>query len=190
MISRFYADIASTRDVICVLRMDDPDDGAPTPPIYEGVECQSLGTAFTWNAPSDTSKPTWPVGATAIVWVETATLDEIKSKKNAEINAARLSANMTSFPYGGKSIACDALSRSDIDGTNGYVTLNGALPPNWGGAWKAIDNTYVTITTVDDWKAFYAAMISQGQTNFSHAQDLKSQLAGATTPEQVAAIVW
>jgi hypothetical protein len=126
----------------------------------------------------------------AVRWDDPRTLDEIKAAKNAEINAARLSANMTSFPYAGKGIACDTLSRSDIDGTNGYVTLNGALPPGWGGAWKAIDNTYVPIATVDDWKAFYAAMVSAGTANFNHAQDLKTQLAAATTPEQVAAIVW
>jgi hypothetical protein len=126
----------------------------------------------------------------ALTWTVSTPLADLKTSKNAEINAARMTANMTSFSYGGKAIACDALSRSDIDGINGYVTLNGVLPPGWGGAWKAIDNTYVAISTVDDWKAFYASMVGQGQTNFSHAQDLKAQLAAATTPDQVAVITW
>lgn len=118
------------------------------------------------------------------------TLDELKAKKNAEINLARASANTSTFPHDGKTFACDALSRSDIDGVNGYVALYGALSPAFHGAWKAADNSYYPIADVAAWKAFYASMVATGAANFAHAQTLKAQLAAATTSEAVAAIVW
>lgn len=117
-------------------------------------------------------------------------LAALKAKKNAEINEARLAANFSTFTHTGKAIACDQLSRSDIDGTNGYVSLYGELPAGWPGGWKAVDNTYVPITTVDEWKAFYASMFAAGSANFAKAQALKAQIADATTAEQVAAITW
>ena len=118
------------------------------------------------------------------------TLIELKAAKNAEINIARAAANTSTFDHSGKTFSCDQLSRSDIDGVNGYVALYGALPPGFHGAWKAVDNTYLPIADVDAWKVFYTAMVAQGAANFAHAQELKAQLAAATTPEAVAAIVW
>ena len=61
----------------------------------------------------------------------------VKQLKNEEINASRLVATYTSFEHGGKIIASDQLSRSDIDGINGYVALNNAFPPGWPGAWNS-----------------------------------------------------
>lgn len=117
-------------------------------------------------------------------------LDSLKAIKNGEINAARAKANGGTFAYAGKSFACDALSRGDIDGVNGYVALSGELPPGFPGAWKAVDNTYLSLTDVVAWTGFYAAMVASGAANFSHAQQLKAALAAATTPKEVAAIVW
>lgn len=118
------------------------------------------------------------------------TLADLKAAKNAEINAARLTANRSTFVHLTKQFACDELSRSDIDGANGQISNLGAMPAGWPGGWKAVDNTYLPITTVVDWKAFYSSMFAAGAANFAHAQDLKTQLASATTPAQVAAIVW
>lgn len=114
----------------------------------------------------------------------------LKAAKNAEINAARLAANFSTFPYADKAIACDQLSRSDIDGTNGFVNLYGTLPPGWPGGWKAVDNTYVPISSVDGWKAFYSSMFAAGNANFAKAQALKTQIEAATTPEEVQSITW
>lgn len=119
-----------------------------------------------------------------------ANLAAAVQKKNAEINAARLAANFSTFSYGGKAIACDTLSRSDIDGTTGYVSLFGTFAPSWGGGWKAVDNSYVPITTVEEWKAFYQAMYAQGQDNFLRAQALKQQLAAAASQDAIDAILW
>lgn len=117
-------------------------------------------------------------------------LSAIKALKNDEINAARLAANRSSFTYTGKAIACDELSRSDIDGVNGFVALTGALPLGWPGGWKAMDNSIVVIADVADWTAFYGAMVAAGNANFAHAQTLKTQLAAASTEAAVAAIRW
>lgn len=117
-------------------------------------------------------------------------LDALKAKKNEEINQARLKANRSTFMFMGKAIACDELSRGDIEGTNGIIGNIGDLPPGWPGAWKAADNSYVPIPSVAAWKAFYGSMYAQGMTNFAKAQTLKQQLSIATTKEQIDAIVW
>lgn len=110
--------------------------------------------------------------------------------KNAEINAARLKANRSSFTHAGKAFACDELSRSDIDGITSFVTLAGALPPGWPGGWKAIDNSYHPIGTVGEWAAFVGSMVAAGNANFAKSQALKAQLAAAATAEQINAIAW
>lgn len=118
------------------------------------------------------------------------TIGALKAAKNSEINQARATANTSTFTHDGKAFSCDALSRSDIDGVNGYVALYGTLPPTFPGAWKAADNSYYPIADVAAWKAFYASMVATGSANYIHAQELKAQLTAATTTEAVAAIVW
>ncbi len=128
--------------------------------------------------------------ASDLQWVDSRTLEQAKEAKNAEINAARLAANQSTFTFANKQIAVDPLSRSDIDGANGIISLTGALPGGWPGAWKAVDNTYVAIPDISTWTAFYAAMVTQGTTNFVYSQQLKAALAAATTLQQVDAIYW
>ena len=118
------------------------------------------------------------------------TVADAKFLKNEEINAARLGANRSSFTHAGHEFACDDLSRSDIDGTTNTVLLTGAFPNPWPGFWKAVDNALYPISTLDDWKAFYASMGAAGAANFAKSQQLKAQLAAATTIEQVNAITW
>jgi hypothetical protein len=114
----------------------------------------------------------------------------LKAAKNDEINAWRATANQTTFPHAGKQIACDALSRSDIDGVANNIALSGGFPAGFPMAWKATDNTFIELADVDAFKDMYASMTAQGTENFNHAQDLKAQLAAASTPEEVAAIEW
>jgi len=127
---------------------------------------------------------------TTLAWVDPRTLDGLKADKNAEINATRAALNTSSFIHDGKTFSCDSLSRSDIDGVNGYVALYGVLPPDFPGAWKAIDNSYYPLADVAAWKAFYASMVAAGTENFMRAQQLKAQLAAATTAEEVEAVRW
>lgn len=117
-------------------------------------------------------------------------VEPLKAAKNAEINAARLAANQGTFHHLGKPVACDPLSRSDIDGVNGFVALTGSLPPGWPGAWKAADNSLLPIPDVAAWTAFYGAMVAAGNANFGKAQQLKAALEAASTVAEVAAVVW
>jgi hypothetical protein len=126
----------------------------------------------------------------AFQWEDVRTLAESKTMKNEEINAARLAANRSGFVFSGKQIAADELSRSDIDAVAAIVARTGALPVDWPGAWKAVDNTFIPIADVATWDAFYAAMYATGLANFATAQGLKAQLASATTAEEVMAISW
>lgn len=142
--------------------------------------------------------PVWSDGEWVQAWrvtdlpVEQATqnLALALTSKRLQINAWRLQANRGTFTHGGKSFACDELSRSDIDGITSYVTLCGALPPDWPGGWKAIDNTYLAITTVDQWRQFVASMVASGSANFERSQVLKAQLELCTTQAQIDAIQW
>lgn len=117
-------------------------------------------------------------------------LPNLKIRKNDEVNKARLKANRGSFVHAGKEFSCDELSRSDIDGITSFVTLMGGLPPEWPGAWKAIDNTYTPIPDVNAWKAFVGSMVAKGNTNFIKAQTLKAAITAATTVEEVMEINW
>jgi hypothetical protein len=117
-------------------------------------------------------------------------LAALKAAKNEEINAWRAAANFSTFPHAGKQIACDALSRSDIDGVANNIALSGGFPAGFPMAWKATDNTFIQLADVDAFRAMYASMTAQGTANFNHAQDLKARLAAASTPEEIAAIEW
>ncbi len=117
-------------------------------------------------------------------------LEQARLARDAYVNEARMSANFSAFPHAGKAFACDRLSRSDIDGINGYVALHGAFPPGWPGGWKAVDNTYLTMPDVAAWRDFYGAMVATGSGNFAKAQALKARIASATTQAELDAIVW
>lgn len=116
--------------------------------------------------------------------------EDLRTLKCLEIDAARLAANSGTFKYLGKDIAVDALSRSDIDGVNGWVSLTGTLPANWFGGWKAVDNTVIPITSVDGWKALYGALVAAGQANFLKSQQLKAHVSQLSTPFEMDLIRW
>ena len=124
------------------------------------------------------------------LWVETRTMVEQKAAKNNQINTWRLQATYGGFVYQGKRIATDELSLIDLTNTGNRITRTGALPDNWPGGWKAVDNTYIAITTVAAWDAMYEAMYQQGLANFVTSQVLKAQVAAANTIAEVDSVVW
>lgn len=136
------------------------------------------------------------------VWTETwdvsplptetvaANLAAAKAAKNNQINAWRATANQTTFPHAGKLVACDSLSRSDIDAVANSIALTGSFPAGFPGAWKATDNSYIPLPDVAAFKAMHSSMTLQGTINFGHSQTLKATLAAATTLAQVNAITW
>ena len=117
-------------------------------------------------------------------------LQAAKTAKSLQINQWRATANQSNFTHSGKTIACDALSRSDIDAVAGSIALTGAFPAGFPGAWKAMDNSYVMLPDVTAFKAMYASMTLQGTINFGHSQDLKAAVAAATDVDAVDAVVW
>ncbi len=116
-------------------------------------------------------------------------LENARKDKRLQLNMSRLAANTSTFPYGGKLIACDALSRSDIDGVLGFA-LRGSLPAGFPGVWKATDNTYVPIPDAATFLLMFDAMVAQGVTNFLHSEQKKAELAAAETLAEIAAIQW
>ena len=136
-----------------------------------------IGTTTTLNAPipSETIPPT---------------LAEQKTAKNLQINQWRTEANNSTFTHLGKSIACDELSRRDIDGVAGEITLNGAFPAGFPNKWKSTDNSYLSLPDIPAFKAMYSSMTLQGITNFGRSELRKAELASATTIDQLNAIVW
>lgn len=117
-------------------------------------------------------------------------IDALRKVKNAEIDHWRAVANASTFPHGGKQIACDALSRSDIDGVANHIALFGDFPEGWPGGWKATDKTMLPLADVDAFRAMYASMTAEGTSNFNHSQNLKAELALAKTQDEIAAIQW
>lgn len=146
----------------------------------------SAGIRPTLPAPSQFH--TWDFAARG--WQDLRTLVDLKALKNAEINAWRARANQTSFPYLGRAIACDALSRSDLDAVAGNIALTGNFPASFPGAWKAVDNSYVALHDVAAFTNLYTAMTTQGALNFQRAQSLKAALLQAGSLAEIEAIVW
>jgi hypothetical protein len=140
------------------------------------------------EAPTPTSQYLWTDDGPA--WVDLASLDQLKARKNAEINQWRAAANQSTFPFAGKLIDCDALSRSDIDAVANHIGLFGAFPDGFPMAWKTADNDYVLLPDVAAFKAMYRAMTAQGTANFDRSEALKVALGNATDAAEVAAITW
>lgn len=138
------------------------------------------------------STPSYPAtwSNSTKTWTDLRSLAELKAAKLLEINQGRATANMGQFTYLGKQIACDRLSRSDIDAVNGELALTGTFPAGWPGGWKCVDNTYVVIADKATWVAFYQAMTAQGTSNFLYAQSLKQQVVLATTATEIENITW
>ncbi len=134
-----------------------------------------------------TTVPGSPFLAGNITSDQTISLDKLKCRKVLEIDRARLSANRGTFDFGGKEFSCDELSRSDIDAVTGLTSLIDSVPVS---QWKAVDDTYIDIPDKATWISFYVAMVQKGQENYEHSQALKAALILATTPEEVAEIVW
>jgi hypothetical protein len=147
---------------------------------YKKAMARPVGATFSFDA----------TGILTITPAPAPTIDELKAAKNDEINRARLAANQTTFEHGGKLVACDPLSRSDIDAVAIHVARSGAFPTGFPGAWKAVDNSYIMLPDLAAWDAFYASMTAQGTANFNHAQALKEQLKNALTKEEIDAIRW
>jgi hypothetical protein len=184
-----FLEIDPDNIIVAMHRIDWPDEGPPPmPEVLEGNRAEALSEAISMTGPTATSRPRWRDGA--VVWEETATLEELKAAKRAEITRERLAADADHFMYQDKAIRTADKDMIDLFSTNGYVALFGEFDASWPGGWKTIDNSYLPIATVDEWKPFYKAMYCTGIANFRKSQELKAAIDAATTAEQVNSITW
>jgi hypothetical protein len=160
-------------------------------PVVTDFQVASLGTVL-FNTNNQTWEQVWDIQEKALADKEAA-LQKMKDQKIQTIERWWYAANLK-FEYEGKEIACDPRSTDSLFWTNGHVATQNALPANWPGGWKAMDNTYVSIPDVTVWNAFYAAMGARGITNFLRAQLLKSQVQAVNNLETAISdldlIVW
>lgn len=122
--------------------------------------------------------------------VYAAKIAQAKASRKADINVWRVQADMSYFEFDGRQIAVDEASMRRILGTSAMVALLGTFPEGWPGAWKAMDNSYVSIPDVATWNALVAAMSAQGAANFAKQQQLKALVDEAVTLSEVDAITW
>lgn len=185
MIRRYYADVLGDDSVQRVFYIDDPDEGPPTPPTANGTP-QYIGTAFSWDAPSDTSKPTWPAGATAIVWVETASLGDMKAAKLAEL-ASAFSTRMATIKAGYPEEEVSSWFKQEAE-ARAYTADSSAATPLLSAMATARNITVAdlaarVISNADAWSATSGAIIGKRQAY----EDAVNAASDAAT---VAAIVW
>jgi hypothetical protein len=120
----------------------------------------------------------------------TDSIEALRTRKSAEINAAWIRADSTAFEYSGEQFRAGADDVLRLNSINGYISLMNEMPPDWIGAWKTMADTYIALPDVDSWKPFYTAFVMKGVTNYLAAQGLKARLAAAETADEIAAIVW
>lgn len=130
--------------------------------------------------------------AGALVWMEGATLEQLRIQRNAAINVWKLEANSSYFEFAGEQIAYRDSDRIEIQAVHNWVTLTGTMPawPDWPAAWKAISNRWVPLPDVDTWTAFTLAIAERGTAHFKRAQILKARVTAAATAEELESITW
>lgn len=158
----------------------------PTP--MDGHYIVALSQPVLFAEPSPTSHPFWLEGA--FTWVEMASLEELRTAKNAQINAAWIAADSSAFSYAGETFRAEPDDVLRLNSINGYISLKREMPPDWIGVWKTMDDTFIALPDVASWEPFYTAFVMKGVTNYLAAQGLKAQLAAATTAAEIAAITW
>lgn len=125
-----------------------------------------------------------------LVWQDARDLETVRAHKNQQINAWRAEADRGTFVFMDKQIQVDDLSRMAINAVSSEVALTGELPASFSKAWKALDNSYISIPDVLTWKQFVKAMVAQSTANFLKAQELKNLLQSYTTLAEIDALTW
>lgn len=162
------------------------------PAVSDHIEGEYRGDLFYVDAGAPVPFPMRPSPVhvfdfEAKSWIDPRSLDEVKAQRRSRITERRMAEDLR-FPWAGKWYQADTDSWKQITGVHGWVTANGALPPWFPGFWKAEDNTYTPIPDVTTWWDFYGAALARGSQNFVHAETLKSQVAAATSIEEVEAV--
>ena len=118
------------------------------------------------------------------------TFEELKAIKREEITNARLKANYDKFTLEDKEFNASQAAQNDLNGISNYISLYGELPPSFPGAWMALDESILYIPDVDSFKGLYSAFVAQGNANFTKMAILLAHVELATTPEELAEVIW
>lgn len=110
----------------------------------------------------------------------------LKTRKYAEIAAARWAAQTSGCAWNGHTLASDREGRSSVVEAYNIAMLAGeAYEPQ---LWKFVDG-FATVT-VNDLAAMGAALAAHVQAGFDREAALVAQIEAAETPEALAEIVW
>jgi hypothetical protein len=120
-----------------------------------------------------------------LVWHDPRTLADHKAAQWELIKQARSQAEYAGFTWDGSTFDSDTLSQNRITGA---VTL-AQLSPGFTINWTLADNSTRTLNQAD-MIAVGVALGQHVQTQFTKAQALRVAIEAATTPEDVAAVVW
>jgi hypothetical protein len=120
----------------------------------------------------------------------TDSIEALRTRKSAEINAAWIRADSTAFEYSGEQFRAGADDVLRLTSINGYISLTNEMPPAWIGVWKTMADTYIALPDVDSWKPFYTAFVMKGVNNYLVAQALKARLVTAESAADIATIHW
>jgi hypothetical protein len=118
-------------------------------------------------------------------WEDPRTLADLKAAQWSLIKSARSQAEYAGFTWDGSTFDSDTLSQNRITGA---VTL-AQLSPGFTINWTLADNSTRTLNQAD-MIAVGVALGQHVQTQFTKAQALRVAIEAATTPEDVAAVVW
>jgi hypothetical protein len=153
-------------------------------PVAELGGANMLDAAEAWLITNAAS----PLVGGSVVYDRSESLESMKDRKRAEITRDRLAADADHFIYMGKAIRTANKDMTDLLVTD--ARMSKGMPANWPGGWKAIDNSYVIISTLEAWDTFFVAMYDAGIGNYNRSQELKALIEEATTIEQLTAISW
>ena len=118
-------------------------------------------------------------------WQDPRTLADLKAQQWALIKQARTQAEYAGFTWDGTTFDSDAISQQRISGA---VTL-AQMSPDFVIDWTLADNSVRTLIRAE-MVAVGIALGMHVQAQFARAQGLRLQIEAASTPEQVAAVVW
>jgi hypothetical protein len=153
---------------------DEAGPPAPTPEPHDGLTYYWLEASIDWAArPSETSVLLWNGGAR--VWVETATLDEIKAVMWERIKDKRDSTKRGGVLVNGSWFHSDDSSRIQQLG----LVMMGANVP--AVQWKTMSGAFVTMSQALA-GAIFNAVASLDQNAFANAEQHRAAMAASANP--------
>jgi len=118
-------------------------------------------------------------------WEDPRTLADLKATQWTLIKQARTNAEYAGFTWDGSAFDSDAISQNRITGAVSLAMMS----PEFTIGWTLFDNTVRTLNQTDMLQVG-AALGTHVATQFAKGVILREQINAATTPEEVAAVVW